>query len=395
MHSISISDLDIIFGKAPKKALALIDQGFNRHTIREKTGQVVGVQQINLSIHQGEIFVLMGASGSGKSTLLRAINGLMPISRGTIHLLLDGPCPEHLSLAEADKNTLRRLRMQHVAMVFQHFSLLPWKTVLENVGLGLEIAGIKKSVRDQRARECLELVGLESWAPHYPRELSGGMQQRVGLARALATNAPILLMDEPFSGLDPLLRGHLQQELLRLQKTLQKTIIFVSHDLEEAIKVGSRIAVLQDGKIVQIGTPEEIVSHPKNQYIKDFVQSVDPTRLLKARAVMTSVDDLKFSTDHLTVFLDHQGAYRCLLDEGGRPRRSICEFGEGRVVPWALFQSGSFSENDIILGHEHLMIKDVINAVGRTKKPIIIQDKMGKMVGSISTDSILKALSNK
>lgn len=395
MHTISITDLDIIFGDHPKKAFALLDQGFDRHYIKEKSGQIVGVQKINMCINQGEIFVLMGASGSGKSSLLRALNGLMPISRGAINLMLDGPQHEYLSLADADSHTLRRLRMQHVAMVFQHFSLLPWKNVLDNVALGLEIAGMRKAEREQRAKETLELVGLLSWAKQHPAELSGGMQQRVGLARALATNAPILLMDEPFSALDPLLRGHLQQELLRLQKTLQKTIIFVSHDLEEAIKIGSRIAVLQEGKIVQIGTPEEIVAQPRTQYIKDFVQSVDPTRLLKARTIMTCVDELKFSNDHLTVFLDQQGIHRCLLDESGRPRRAISLNGEGRIVPWALFQSGSFSENDIIVGHEHLMIKDVINAVGRTKKPIIIQDKMGKMVGTISTEAILRALVNK
>jgi glycine betaine/proline transport system ATP-binding protein len=395
MHTISIADLDIIFGTSPARALGLLDQGLSRQQIKEKTGHIVGVNQANLSIHQGEIFVLMGLSGSGKSTLLRAINGLMPISRGSINLMIDGPRPEHFSIADADAGTLRHLRTRHVAMVFQKNSLLPWKTVLENVGLGLEIAGVKKIERDQRARETLELVGLGSWALQYPADLSGGMQQRVGLARALATKAPILLMDEPFSALDPVLKNHLQQELLRLQKSLQKTILFVTHDLDEALKIGTRIAIMQEGKIIQIGTPEDVVARPKSQYVKDFVQNIDQTRLLRARAIMTSIGELKYSNDHMSVFLDQSGVYRCLLDENGRPRRSVCGDLEGRIVPWTLFQSGSFNENDIILGHEHLTIKDVIGAVGRTKRPMIIQDKSGKMVGAVTTDSIMTALSTK
>jgi glycine betaine/proline transport system ATP-binding protein len=395
MHTISIADLDIVFAKSPSPALALLDQGLSRQQIKERTGLVVGVSQANLSINQGEIFVLMGLSGSGKSTLLRAINGLIPITRGAINLLIDTSHPENFSIAEADMATLRRLRRNHVAMVFQKFALLPWKTVLDNVGLGLEIAGVKKIEREQRSREILELVGLGSWAHQYPRDLSGGMQQRVGLGRALATNAPILLMDEPFSALDPVLKGHLQQELLRLQKTLKKTIVFVTHDLEEALKIGSRVGIMQDGKIIQIGTPEEVVAGPKSQYVKDFVQNIDQTRLLRARAIMTSIGQLKFSNDQMSVTLDQSGVYRCLLDENGRPRRSVCNDLEGRIVPWTLFKSGSFNENDIILGHEHLLIKDVINAVGRTKRPMIIQDKSGKMVGAVTTDSIMNALSMK
>lgn len=396
MHVISISNLDIVFGNHKNQALALLDAGRGRDEIREKTGQIVGVNHANLNINKGEIFVLMGLSGSGKSTLLRAINGLCPITRGEIILTINEQGLEKtFSIAELDPVSMRHMRSKHISMVFQKFALLPWKNVLDNVAFGLEIARVSKNIREQRAYQCLELVGLSEWAKRLPKELSGGMQQRVGLARALATDASILLMDEPFSALDPLIRNHLQQELLHLQKSLNKTIIFVSHDLEEALKIGSRIAIMQDGSIVQSGSAEEIVAKPKTAYVKDFVANIDHMRLLKARAIMITIGDLKFSDDHMAVFLDQSGIYRCLLDENGRPRRSICHDLEGRIVPWTLYQSGTFADNDIVLGNEHLMIKDVINAVGRTKKPMIIQDKSGKMIGAVTTESILRALSMK
>lgn len=395
MHTISIADLDIVFGPSPSRALSLLDQGQNRQLIKEKTGQIIGVQGVNLFINQGEIFVIMGLSGSGKSTLLRAINGLIPISRGAINISVDGPVPQHFSIADADSQMLRQVRTQHIAMVFQKFALLPWKNVSDNVSLGLEVAGVKRAEREQRVYETLKLVGLQNWSNHYPKDLSGGMQQRVGLARALATNVPILLMDEPFSALDPLLKCHLQQELLHLQKNLEKTILFVTHDLEEALKIGSRIAIMQEGQIIQIASPEDLIANPKNKYVREFVQHIDHTRLLRARAIMTSVTELEFSDDHSSVALDARGNFRCLLDTDGRPRRSICGDLEGRIIPWTLFQCGTFNENDIILGHEHLTIKDLIGAIGQTKRPMIIQDKTGKMVGAVTTDSIMKALSTK
>jgi len=228
--------------------------------------------------------VLMGLSGSGKSTLLRAVNGLNPIVQGDV-VVRDGDWST--SLAKATPNELRHLRRECVAMVFQQFGLLPWRTVRENVGLGLELAGIGKRERMRRVDEQLELVGLTQWGPRKVGELSGGMQQRVGLARAFATNAPILLMDEPFSALDPLIRTRLQDELLDLQSRLQRTIIFVSHDLDEAFKIGNRIAIMEGGRIIQCGTPSEIYTNPANDYVADFVAHMNPLGVLRARDAMT------------------------------------------------------------------------------------------------------------
>lgn len=390
---IEISELDIIFGNNPRIALALLDEGKSRQEIMERCQQIVGVENVTLSVNAGEIFVLMGLSGSGKSTLLRSINGLLPISRGQITISVqENGQVHHVRLASADRETLRSLRMHHIAMVFQTPALMPWKTVAQNVAFGLEIANMNKDTIEQKVKDHLAMVGLSNWADHYPKDLSGGMQQRVGLARALATDAEILLMDEPFSALDPLIRCHLHQELLQLQKALNKTIVFVTHDLDEALKLGSRIAIMQDGKIIQVGRAEEIVGNPKTLYVKNFVATIDQTRLLRAKTIMTALAELDIDKNDSSVMLDQSGVYRCLLDESGRPRRSLCRDMEGRIIPWTLFQSGTFNENDIIMGNEYLMIKDVIEAVGRTRRPMVIQDKSGKMIGAVTTDSILNAL---
>lgn len=392
MSIIRISHLDMIFGRRPERALALLDQGLDRDTIKARTGQVVAVQDISLSIDEGEIFVLMGLSGSGKSTLLRAINGLLPITRGNIHLSLNNPDAQGcFALAEADRHIWRQLRTKHISMVFQKFGLLPWKTVLSNVAFGLELAHIPHGESMSRAEESLKAVGLSQWAHQYPAELSGGMQQRVGLARALATDAGILLMDEPFSALDPLIRATLQQELLNLQRRFNKTILFVSHDLEEALKIGSRIAIMQEGRLIQVGTPEEIITQPKTAFVKEFVAHVEPTRLLRAKALMTALEKLTIGSDS-SVALDASGMYRCWLDDTGRPRRSRCGLNEGRMVPWSIFQGGSFTAHDLIVGSEHLLMRDVIHAIGRTHRPMVIQDKAGKMVGAITPDAVLSAL---
>lgn len=390
MSIINIENLDMVFGPHPQKALKLLDSGLNREGIKQKTGQVVGVHNASLSIEEGEIFVLMGLSGSGKSTLLRAINGLLPITRGNISIEIAQK--GFYDLAHADNAALRELRTKHVAMVFQKFALMPWKTVIENVAFGLELAGLAKNERLVRAEQCLKAVGLSEWARHLPHELSGGMQQRVGLARALATDASILLMDEPFSALDPLIKGHLQQELLRLQKSLKKTIVFVTHDLDEALKLGNRIAIMQEGSVVQVGTPETIITKPKNAYVKQFVAHVDQTKLLRAKTIMTALSDLKMSAG--TVLLDQDGNYRCILDHEGRPRRSLCHTREGRMVPWTFFNSGRLQDSDLILGHEHLIMRDVIKAMGTTHRPLVIQDHSGKMIGAITESTVLSALSN-
>jgi len=291
--SVHFKSVSIVFGDAPETALPLMDKGQSRSDIQHATGQVLGVHDCDLSVAPGEILVLMGLSGSGKSTLLRAVNGLNPVARGMVEVH-DGA--QMVDVTHANAPTLRRLRQRHIAMVFQQFGLLPWRTVAENVGLGLELAGVPKDERAQRVTDQLALVNLSDWASRRVGELSGGMQQRVGLARAFATDAPILLMDEPFSALDPLIRNHLQDELIDLQKKLGRTIIFVSHDLDEAFKLGDRIAIMEGGRIVQCGTPQEIFTNPATEYVAEFVAHMNPLGVLCARDVMEAATGTPTST---------------------------------------------------------------------------------------------------
>ena len=284
MSAVEFDNVSIVFGDAPEAALPLMDKGMERPEIRRACGQVLGVHDCSLTVEEGEILVLMGLSGSGKSTLLRAVNGLNPVVRGDVRVKTRKGMR---SVTQADARTLRDLRLHDVAMVFQQFGLLPWRTVRDNVGLGLELDGQSASQRRARVEEELKLVGLADRADALVGELSGGMQQRVGLARAFATDAPILLMDEPFSALDPLIRTRLQDELLDLQRERGRTIVFVSHDLDEAFKIGNRIAIMEGGRIVQVGTPRDIYTAPANGYVADFVAHMNPLGVLTARDVMT------------------------------------------------------------------------------------------------------------
>ncbi len=296
---VKLRDVDIVFGDSPKKALPLIDEGKSREEIQSETGQILGVAGASLDVHAGEVLVLMGLSGSGKSTLLRGVNGLNPVIRGAVEVKSgeNWVNPESCSASE-----LRQLRLNHVSMVFQQFGLLPWRTVQENVGFGLELAGLSKAETASRVDEQLSLVGLSDWSQKRVQELSGGMQQRVGLARAFATQAPILLMDEPYSALDPLIRARLQDELIDLQTRLKRTIIFVSHDLDEAIKIGSRIAIMEGGRIIQVGTAQEILNNPANRYVEDFVAHMNPLAVLTAEDAMKPVSKKKKShADALSV----------------------------------------------------------------------------------------------
>ncbi len=281
--AVQFDNVSIVFGDRPDRALPLMDEGMDRPEIQSRTGQVLGVHDCNLTVQQGEIVVLMGLSGSGKSTLLRAVNALNPVTRGAVQVH-DGQ--GMVNVTSADSATLRRIRQNHVAMVFQQFGLLPWRSVRDNIGLGLELAGLPRTERADRITQQLDLVGLSDWADRKVGELSGGMQQRVGLARAFATEAPILLMDEPFSALDPLIRNHLQDELLDLQQKLNRTIVFVSHDLDEAFKLGDRIAIMEGGRIVQCGTPQDIFTNPATDYVANFVAHMNPLGVLCARDVM-------------------------------------------------------------------------------------------------------------
>lgn len=281
--AVSFKDVCIMFGERPSPSLALADEGKTRADIQAQTGHVLGVHDCSLDVAEGEILVLMGLSGSGKSTLLRAVNALNPVARGHVEVNVDGAM---VDVTHTDAKTLRHIRQTRVAMVFQQFGLLPWRSVRENVGFGLELAGADAATRAEMVDRQLELVGLSDWAERKVAELSGGMQQRVGLARAFATEAPILLMDEPFSALDPLIRSKLQDELLELQDRLKRTIVFVSHDLDEAFKLGNRIAIMEGGRIVQCGTPRDIFSAPASDYVAEFVANMNPLGVLCARDVM-------------------------------------------------------------------------------------------------------------
>ncbi len=285
MPAVEFDRVSIVFGDNPDRALPLMDQGKSRAEVQQQTGQVLGVHDCSLTVATGEILVLMGLSGSGKSTLLRGVNALNPVVRGEVRVN-DGD--KMVSVTKAGPETLRKLRLGRVAMVFQAFGLLPWRTVRENVGLGLELAGMPPAERRGLVDEQLALVNLTQWAERKVGELSGGMQQRVGLARAFVTQAPILLMDEPFSALDPLIRARLQDELLDLQAKLKRTIIFVSHDLDEAFKIGNRIALMDGGRIVQCGTAREIIANPVSDYVADFVAHMNPLGVLTARDVMVA-----------------------------------------------------------------------------------------------------------
>ncbi|SCX26759.1 MULTISPECIES: choline ABC transporter ATP-binding protein [Agrobacterium] len=281
--AITFENVDIVFGSNPTPALPLIDAGRTRAEINTETGLVLGVANASLTVKEGEILVLMGLSGSGKSTLLRAVNRLAPVVRGNVSVKTTSG---YIDPYKTSAKTLRDLRTHTVSMVFQQFGLLPWRNVADNVGFGLELSGMPDAERKKRVAEQLELVNLSDWANRKVGELSGGMQQRVGLARAFATGAPILLMDEPFSALDPLIRSRLQDELLEFQSRLKKTILFVSHDLDEAFRIGNRIAMMDGGHIIQCGTPQEIVKNPSNQYVADFVQNMNPITMLTAADVM-------------------------------------------------------------------------------------------------------------
>ncbi|WP_346799351.1 glycine betaine/L-proline ABC transporter ATP-binding protein [Halomonas sp. Bachu 37] len=287
---IQVRGLSKVFGKHPKKALELRDQGLKRPEILEKTGQTLGLSNIDFDVYEGELLVIMGLSGSGKSTLIRCLNRLIDTTEGEI--VIDGE-----NIPTLNEKALLECRRRHFSMVFQNFALFPHRTVQKNAEFGLEIRGVSKQEREEIARNSLKQVGLDGWEDAYPNQLSGGMQQRVGLARALANDATVLLMDEAFSALDPLIRKDMQQELLELQTRMKKTTIFITHDLDEALSIGDRIVLLKDGEVVQIGTPEEILTQPADEYVRRFIEGVDRSRILTAENAMRKVRTTVRDTD--------------------------------------------------------------------------------------------------
>ena len=314
-EKVVIKNLYKIFGDNPKQALKLLQEGVDKDEIFNRTGQTVGVCDASFAINEGEIFVIMGLSGSGKSTLVRLLNRLIDPTSGQV--LVDGK-----DIAAMNDQELLQLRRRDMSMVFQSFALMPHMTVGQNTAFGLELAGIPKAEREERALAALDQVGLKAWADSYPDELSGGMQQRVGLARALANDPSVMLMDEAFSALDPLIRSEMQDELLKLQEHSDRTIIFISHDLDEAMRIGDRIAIMEGGRVVQVGTPDEILHNPNDEYVRAFFRGVDVATVFKARDIASKqqVTVIERKDDGIRAALqrlnDYDRDYGYVIDRG-------------------------------------------------------------------------------
>ncbi|MCQ9063502.1 choline ABC transporter ATP-binding protein [Vibrio diabolicus] len=382
MDAITIQNLDVVFGQQQSQALALLDQGKSRQEIIDETGQVVGVDNVSLNVKQGEICVLMGLSGSGKSSLLRTVNGLNEISRGSLKIK-DGD--DMVELSNCDEQRLRHLRTHRVSMVFQKFALMPWLTVLDNVAFGLEMQGIGKAERRKKAREQLEMVGLSEWETKFPHELSGGMQQRVGLARAFAMDTDILLMDEPFSALDPLIRAQLQDELILLQEKLNKTILFVSHDLDEALKIGNNIAIMESGKLIQHGKPEQIILAPENDYVADFVAHTNPLNVLKGRSLMR--DDLVREDERVLICPD-KDIWVTQESKG----LSLADTDKS-LVQWKSDSSNldEVNENSLVQVSPEISMREAIELKQRSNQPLLMVED-NQLVGVLSDHELYDAL---
>ncbi len=385
MSLIDIENLDVVFGEQQGAAITLLDQGLSRQEIMEQTGSVVGVQGASLQVKEGEICVLMGLSGSGKSSLLRTVNGLNKISRGSLKVR-DGD--RVIDLATCDEKTLRHLRTNRISMVFQKFALMPWLTVLDNVAFGLEMKGVGKKERQRKAMEKLQMVGLDEWAESLPHELSGGMQQRVGLARAFAMDTDILLMDEPFSALDPLIRAQLQDELLELQRNLKKTIIFVSHDLDEALKIGSHIAIMESAQIIQHGEPEQIVLNPENAYVENFVAHTNPLNVLVGRTLMTPTEQLKKQGERLILDTSHN--YWVELEQGRIARAGMADAS----FPVQAWHEGDGERGTFAVAAPDISMRDAINLRYGTRLPVLLEEE-GQFAGVLNDANFYYALLGK
>lgn len=390
MAAISIRNVDVVFGDRVEKSLALLDKGSSRQEIIEVTGDVVGVDNACIEVQEGEICVLMGLSGSGKSSLLRAVNGLNAVSRGEL-LVQDGD--QMVDIATCDAQKLRHMRTSKISMVFQKFALMPWMSVLDNVAFGLDMQGMGKEARRAKAMEKLEMVGLSEWKDKLPHELSGGMQQRVGLARAFAMDSDILLMDEPFSALDPLIRSQLQDELIELQQRLNKTILFVSHDLDEALKIGTHIAIMESAKIIQHGKPEEIVLNPKTPYVADFVAHTNPLNVLCGRSLMSNTCDLEASGDQL--ILNQHDSTLIGLDREGKV---VSASRQGLSLPLLRWSEGEdieqLAESLLVIASPDISMRSAIEIRYKTGLPLLLEES-GRLVGMLSDKDFYHALLGK
>lgn len=387
IKKIEVHNTTKIFGKNSKRAGQLLNEGKTKGEILKATGATVGVKKASFDVYEGEIFVIMGLSGSGKSTLVRLLNRLIDPTMGTI--LLDGE-----DIVKMNKEQLREVRRKKIGMVFQNFALFPHKTILENTEYGLEIQGVQKAERQVQAKESLRLVGLAGYEDQYPNQLSGGMQQRVGLARALANGPDILLMDEAFSALDPLIRKDMQDELLQLHNDMGKTIIFITHDLDEALRIGDRIALMKDGEIVQIGTPEEILMSPSNEYVERFVEDVDLSKVLTAGHIMKKADTVQVDRGprvalRLMKRLGISSIY--VVDKGNRLLGAVT--AQDAV---AAAESGKTLHEVLILDLPMMtadtLLIDLFDTVSTATIPVAVVDEGNKLQGIIIRGALIGAL---
>ncbi|HKJ28939.1 MAG TPA: glycine betaine/L-proline ABC transporter ATP-binding protein ProV, partial [Desulfuromonadales bacterium] len=382
-----------IFGPHPKKALGMLEQGLAKEEIFEKTETTIGVQNASFEIYTGEIFVIMGLSGSGKSTMVRMINRLIEPTVGQVFI-------DNEDIVSMTNDELVKMRRKKMSMVFQSFALMPHMTVLQNAAFGLEMDGIDKQTREARALEALEQVGLEAWAGSMPDELSGGMQQRVGLARGLAVDPDILLMDEAFSALDPLIRTEMQDELLKLQAKAKRTIVFISHDLDEAMRIGDRIAIMEGGSVVQVGTPEEILQNPADDYVRAFFRGVDPTNILTAGDIATDtqvtipITDGKSPRAALQRLIKNDRDYGYVVDanrtfkgivSSDSLRELLDQEEQPHLIPNAYL-------DEVVTAHATDSMQDILPNVASHPWPLPILGESDKYLGAVSKNLFLRTL---
>lgn len=390
MNKLEVKHLTKIFGKRQKQALEMVQQAKSKTEILEKTGATVGVYDVNFEVQTGEIFVIMGLSGSGKSTLIRLLNRLIDPTSGDIYI--DGQ-----DVAKMNEEELRDVRRHKLNMVFQNFGLFPHRTILENTEFGLEVRGVDKEERTRLAEQALDNAGLLSFKDQYPDQLSGGMQQRVGLARALANNPDILLMDEAFSALDPLIRREMQDELLDLQAEHERTIIFITHDLNEALRIGDRIAIVADGQIMQIGTGEEILTNPANDFVREFVEDVDRSKVLTAQNIMTTPLTTNIDIDGPTVALNRMKKEEVSMLLAVDRKRHLKGSLTAEAARDARKQHQALAEvidKNVRKVTQETLITDIFPLIYDSPAPLAVVDDKDKLVGVIIKGRVIEALAN-
>ena len=390
MNKLEVKHLTKIFGKRQKQALEMVQQAKSKTEILEKTGATVGVYDVNFEVQTGEIFVIMGLSGSGKSTLIRLPNRLIDPTSGDIYI--DGQ-----DVAKMNEEELRDVRRHKLNMVFQNFGLFPHRTILENTEFGLEVRGVDKEERTRLAEQALDNAGLLSFKDQYPDQLSGGMQQRVGLARALANNPDILLMDEAFSALDPLIRREMQDELLDLQAEHERTIIFITHDLNEALRIGDRIAIMADGQIMQIGTGEEILTNPANDFVREFVEDVDRSKVLTAQNIMTTPLTTNIDIDGPTVALNRMKKEEVSMLLAVDRKRHLKGSLTAEAARDARKQHQALAEvidKNVRKVTQETLITDIFPLIYDSPAPLAVVDDKDKLVGVIIKGRVIEALAN-